>query len=330
MSTAESTNNTENGDHPASRPAYDDPASRRRSTRMGASEAAIRTNADLESIGESSFPYLNNPGSGFSVASGKEGEDAVELGCGVEVSSSDDRRGVRFSRNLDALTHIFTIDENGEAPWDERADEISPTSVMDLGATSNQQKAQTKTAAPSPRPVKESSPSSSPPSDQLKSILRPARFSPPSDVATNYARGMYNGMSYNSHLLAMYDEYILSGMGVNTSVSMSPPRNGSGFVDHGVELSPIENEKINTGARAIGHPAEKRISSVSIRDIVEQANCLYPGASTLVEDISVYSDPTAEVLSESNVRFYYCIVPHFASRRDSLRTHILLLLLSAF
>jgi len=280
----------------------------------------------LDEEEESLFPILSTNAGGFSVA-GTIDEDAeyldestVRLPVRISIGSYDqdeqghpisssERRGVRFHQNLASQTLVYNNQEedqpsgdnpqnDSEIPWDERADDGSPRSVM---ADANQM--------------------TSNPADtygQPKSILRPAKFS-----GTNRGRrgSRYRGGAYMDPYYASRsdgDQCSDSTPPPNTprdvseSVSKSPPRNGSGFTDHGVELSPISQRGMDHASdpyQSVGHPAERGSrtinKSMAFREMVEKANHLYPDPS--LDGNSIMSESVLSAIAEKTVRTTFYI-----------------------
>lgn len=191
--------------------------------------------------------------------------------------SETDARIVRFSKD-ESYTHVF--DDSSDRPFDED-DETGPESAS--------------SSLPHPPPAPQDNASaSSPPSSSrsfqslnssssggLKSILRPARFSPTKSFPD---AGQLDGG----------DEVL------NTSISKSPPRGSSGFVDDGVELSPI--------VRGRRLSVDGGSSGVKFHKTIEEANTLYPDPS--LEAPTEYSDPTIDTSGGFNVSVMDFVLLH--------------------
>jgi hypothetical protein len=187
----------------------------------------------------------------------------------VEEDSEDsetDARIVRFSKD-ESYTHVF--DDSSDRPFDED-DETRPDSAS--GSNPPPGPPDTASAASPPSSSRSFQSLNSSSSGGLKSILRPARFSP----AKSYPdMGEHDGG----------DEVL------NTSISKSPPRGSTGFVDDGVELSPI--------ARGHRVSVDGSSSGVKFHKTIEDANTLYPDPS--LEAPTEYSDPTIDTSGGFNV-----------------------------
>lgn len=170
--------------------------------------------------------------------------------------SAMESRNVRFSRK-ETLTHIIFNDAS-DRPFDEQDDLSAPSGTASRGAMRA-------VIEPSPPTSGRSLQSSTSGSSGLKSCLRPARFSP------------VKGSPDRSHRSDDEGSVVL-----NASIAKSPPRGVPGFVDHGVELSPIG-----------------RTGAVTFNEVVEQVEGAYPDPS--LDGASTYSDPTLDVTSEYNV-----------------------------
>jgi hypothetical protein len=175
-----------------------------------------------------------------------------------EEDPADEPRSVRFSKE-ESSTHVFN--DLSDRPSDESdyasepADEVV-SSDLDKPAVGEQ-----------------SFNSSS--SGGLKSILRPARFSPTKSSSDSR------------------EHHLEEDESVNKSISKSPPRGGTGFVEAGVELSPIaKGDRRSTAGTGGG---------VTFRASVEEANSFYPDPD--FDAPTDYSDPTLDVTGEDNVRY---------------------------
>lgn len=277
ISTAESTRSTENNngeiDLPYSTvPAQNAIVNEADGATMVEDWGAVRTNLDVQSWGEDSFPILSNHATTFSLA----GEEYSERPVRISIDSAQDSR-VRFSGKVSVEKLAYEPnDSSGEIPWDEGGDvavgvaEYTSSAMQDPPAR-----------LMTPQTKNDSS-------GQPKSILRPSRFSqqPNTSRFTHAARSLGKRVDDDSVATPLNP--------LNTSaVIKSPPRNGTGFLEHGIELSPIERAV----TQAFGHPAEKG-SAAAFQEIMRQANCLYP-VGNVVEDGSLYSDPTLDVMNVS-------------------------------
>lgn len=111
----------------------------------------------------------------------------------------------------------------------------------------------------------------SPPPKEPKSILRPTRFAGPAPTRV---------LNMQRYRRALMDDR--STITPRTMISLSPPPGGAPFVDKGVELSPIRRDQK---------------SNVSFSSMVQRAACLSPDPA-LVEDGSLYSDPTLDIVAQ--------------------------------
>lgn len=205
-------------------------------------------NTDAHSVGEESFPILSKYSSHTLTA----------------LQSQDNAsRSVRFSKN-ESLTHVFN--DSSELPFDEQEDITTTPAVTSSNANAVSPAVSTYAASP-PSSSRSLPPANASWSGGLKSILKPARFSPTKSGADPYST----------------DEGGSSD--INTSISKSPPRGGSGFIEAGVELSPI------SGGNAHG---------VAFHDAINKSNGCYPDPS--LDAPSEYSDPTLDMTGGYNVR----------------------------
>lgn len=259
---------------------------------------------------------------------------------------------MRFSPKDKPHVHVYNAEANSSSPsvpWDEQADDrhISPTSIMAVPnfeasmskalRLSDTKNLSTYAAACKPanteggeEQLRPSPPSGSQvwatPAGNPKSILRAPRFSSPEHPAANNTSNnslleSFYGVPYPSLLIGrMFDSSSIMGRGsriADTSVSMSPPRNGSGFKDHGVELSPIRRgggggtaTAATTGSANNNKSADEERytfnnTTVSFREFVERANCLYPDPPLLMEETSLFSERTPDIHSESVSLFLF-------------------------
>lgn len=265
-------------------------------------------------VSEDSFPILSKFGGHLSVTESmmpdideeeeyaKEGDIALRdlttrntASPQQQSESLGERRGVRFSQTLEASTHVYD-GERSEAPWDERADDSSPTSVVDdlVGATPF---GYCYDSSPEEKVI--IVPEAQNSMGKPKSILRRARFTP------TYNEAPYTDSRGRSQF-GTGDAQHSSPLNAMTApiVVKSPPRPGAFFNEEGTEVSPITKPpktSIESNLQKVKlQPKPEFAHAAAFRKIVEKANGLYPDPP-LTEESSLYSDPPLELPLEDQV-----------------------------
>jgi len=199
------------------------------------------------------------------------------------VPPNTNRRGVRFAANVASSTLLYDRYEAADAteiPWDEENDNRSPTGVGDFRnySTPPQLKGRQQQQQTIGKPV---------------SILRNRRFV--SEVGSpNFQRTRLYGSPSRSNDTSPFVVESLAVAAVNTSIVLSPPRNGPGFMyTNGVEVSPIRPSRRNDSERPV--PPVAALGMSSYGHSTERFAFAYNNNYGVVDNEDSYPDPPLEL-----------------------------------